>query len=61
MRHLFAKRIGPGCLLAAKTLDNGVTNHVFCGATVDGYTHWVVCIEHVQVTDESVYGNDSNF
>ena len=41
--------LGTGCHLAVKTLDDGVTNHVSCDATVDGHTHWVVCIEHVQV------------
>ena len=41
--------LGTGCHLAVRTLDDGVTNHVSCGATVDGRMHWVVCIEHVQV------------
>lgn len=44
---------------AAKTLDDGVANHVSCGATVKGYAHWVVCMEHVKVWRlASLYAED---
>lgn len=44
---------------AAKTLDNGVANHVSCGATVNGYTHWVVGVEHINIRRlASLYAED---
>ena len=44
---------------AAKTLDNSVANHVSCGATVNGYVHGVVCVEHIKVGRlASVYVED---
>ena len=44
---------------APKTLDNGVANHVSCGATVNGYAHWVVCVEHINVRRlASLYAED---
>ena len=51
--------LGTGCHAAAKALDDGVTNHVSCGATVDGYAHWVVCMEHIKVWRlASLYAED---
>ena len=32
----FVGGLGTGCQLAAKTFDDSMTNHVTCGATVDG-------------------------
>ena len=44
---------------AAKTLYNSVANHVSCGATVNGYAHWVVCVEHIKVRRlASLYAED---
>ncbi|KAL9976369.1 hypothetical protein ACROYT_G013664 [Oculina patagonica] len=37
-----------GCLVAAKALNDSVKNHVSCGTTVNGYVHWVVCMEHIK-------------
>ena len=34
---------------AAETLDDSVTDNVPCGATVNGYAHWVVCMERIKI------------
>ena len=47
MSHLLGGRIGNW--VSPGSQDVGVTNHVSCGAIVDVYVHWVVCIEHVQI------------
>ena len=30
-------------------LGDSVTDHVPCWATVNGFAHWVVCMEHVEI------------
>ena len=36
---------------AAETLDDGVMDRVPCGAIVNGYAHWVVCMERIMERD----------
>ena len=45
--------------MAAKSLNEIMTNYVSCGATADGYAHWVVSVHRTglrMVTSKSVCG-----
>lgn len=35
--------------MEAETLHGGVTDHVPCGIDVNGYAHWVVCMERIKI------------